>query len=80
MKLWTVKLQFELSFVLVGDSRQSNWTLPYTVQNAACALSIFVITNVNFDLFTCSAVFHTFVMNRNEFLHADGGLILHSAT
>jgi len=36
--------------------------------------------NVNFGLFTSSAFSNTFVMNRNEFLQDDSGLILYPAT
>jgi len=77
--LWTVKLQFQLGFVLVADSRQSNWTISYAVQSAACALLIFEFTNVNFGLLPV-VLFYTFVMNWIKFLHADGDLLLHLAT
>ena len=55
--------------------------LPHTAHSAAPAPIQYVITNVSISSLspTVLTFIQTYVMNRHELLHADGGLFLHPA-
>ena len=56
--------------------------LSYTVQRSACVLLPSFITNVSISIFSLIVLsfIYSYIMNRTDFLLADGGLFLHPAT
>ena len=54
----------------------------YTMHPKVFALLPPVITNVSISAISPIVLYfmHSYIMNCNEFLHADGGLFLHPAT
>jgi hypothetical protein len=78
LKLWSVELQMYWG----GGGGGTNWKHPYTAQRAGCNLLPSVITNVQILVFSTAVLsfINSYLMNWNEFLHADGGLTLHPGT
>jgi hypothetical protein len=53
----------------------------YTVQSAVCSLLFYVITMDTISSFSpiVLSFMHSYIMNQNNFLQADGGLLLEPA-